>query len=205
MMKFYYAPGSCAMSVHILLEDAEAKYEANRIDLDTGYQRSEEYLAINPKGRVPALITESGVLTETPAILSFIAKKYPDKNLAPNDQFELARAQAFNMYLSSTVHVGHSHKHRGTRWANDLKALENMTSRVTENMTQYAQSIEDHYFIGPWVLGDKYSMCDPYLYVITKWFYDDGVDMKQFSLISDHYDRMKERQSLKKIKNLHKK
>ncbi len=205
MMKFYYAPGSCAMSVHILLEDAEAKYEANRIDLDTGYQRSEEYLAINPKGRVPALITESGVLTETPAILSFIAKKYPDKNLAPNDQFEFARAQAFNMYLSSTVHVGHSHKHRGTRWANDLKALENMTSRVTENMTQYAQSIEDHYFIGPWVLGDKYSMCDPYLYVITKWFYDDGVDMKQFSLISDHYNRMKERPSLKKIKNLHKK
>ena len=205
MMKFYYAPGSCAMSVHILLEDAEAKYEANRIDLDKGYQRSEEYLAINPKGRVPALITKSGVLTETPAILSFIAKKYPDKNLAPNDQFEFARAQAFNMYLSSTVHVGHSHKHRGTRWANDLKALENMTSKVTENMTDYAQSIEDHYFIGPWVLGDKYSMCDPYLYVITKWFYDDGVDMKQFSLISDHYDRMKERPSLKKIKNLHKK
>ena len=205
MMKFYYASGSCAMSVHILLEDAEAKYEANRIDLDTGYQRSEEYLAINPKGRVPALITESGVLTETPAILSFISKKYPDKNLAPNDQFEFAKAQAFNMYLSSTVHVGHSHKHRGTRWANDLKALENMTSRVTENMTQYAQSIEDHYFFGPWVLGDKYSMCDPYLYVITKWFYDDGVDMKQFSLISDHYDRMKERPSLKKIKNLHKK
>ena len=80
-----------------------------------------------------------------------------------------------------------------------------MTSKVTENMTDYAQSIEDHYFIGPWVLGDKYSMCDPYLYVITKWFYDDGVDMKQFSLISDHYDRMKERPSLKKIKNLHKK
>ena len=205
MMKFYYAPGSCAMSVHILLEDAEAKYEANRIDLDTGYQRSEEYLAINPKGRVPALITESGVLTETPAILSFIAKKYPDKNLAPNDQFEFARAQAFNMYLSSTVHVGHSHKHRGTRWANDLKALENMTSKVTENMTDYAQSIEDHYFIGPWVLGDKYSMCDPYLYVITKWFYDDGVDMKQFSLISHHYDRMKDRPSLKKIKSFHKK
>ena len=154
MMKFYYAPGSCAMSVHILLEDAEAKYEANRIDLDTGYQRSEEYLAVNPKGRVPALITENGVLTETPAILSFIAKKYPDKNLAPNDQFEFARAQAFNMYLSSTVHVGHSHKHRGTRWANDLKALENMTSKVTENMTDYAQSIEDHYFIGPWVFGN---------------------------------------------------
>ena len=74
MMKFYYAPGSCAMSVHILLEDAEAKFEGIRIDLDSGYQRTKEYLIINPKGRVPALITENGVLTETPAILSYIAK-----------------------------------------------------------------------------------------------------------------------------------
>ncbi len=203
MMKFYYAPGSCAMSVHILLEDDEAKFEGIRIDLDSGYQRTKEYLIINPKGRVPALITENGVLTETPAILSYIAKAYPEKNLAPTNQFEFAKAQAFNMYLSSTVHVGHSHKHRGSRWADDLKALENMTSKVRQNMTEYAKSIQDHYFVGPWVLGEQYSMCDPYLFVITKWFYDDGVDMKQFSFISDHYDRMQERSSFKKIKNLH--
>ena len=71
MLRLYYAPGTCALATHIALEEAGAPYEAVPVDFGSQAQRSPEYLAINPKGRVPALVTESGTLTETPALLLF--------------------------------------------------------------------------------------------------------------------------------------
>ena len=202
-MEFYYAPFSCAFAAHVLLEDAEAKYTSKRIDLKKGDQRSSEFLKVNPKGRVPALITEKGILTETPSILVYICQTHPEKNLAPTDPYELAEAQAFNMYLSSTVHVGHSHKHRGHRWTDDEHALASLTSRVKDNMTDYAEFIEENYIKGPWVLGENYSMCDPYLALVTRWFNDDGVDMSKFPLISSHNERFHKRSNVIKVNELH--
>ena len=74
MLKLFYAPGSCALASHIAFEEAGANYEAVRVDLLAKDQRKPEYLAINPKGRVPALVTDKGVLTENPAILAFIGR-----------------------------------------------------------------------------------------------------------------------------------
>ena len=191
------------MAAHVLLEDAGADYIGIPIDLKSGWQRSKEYLDINPKGRVPALIADGKVLTETPSILAYVAQMFPEKELAPKEPFEFAFAQSINMYLSSTVHVGHAHKQRGGRWATDENAILNMKAKVTENMTEYAKTIQNHYFHGPWVLGENYSMCDPYLAVITKWFYDDGVNMDNFKLISEHYDRIRKRPSMMKILEMH--
>ena len=202
-MKFYYAPMSCAFATHVLLEDAGAQYSAVRIDLKKGDQNKPEFLKINPKGRVPALITKKGVLTENPAIMFYICQLYPDKKLAPDNPHELAEAQSFNMYLSSTVHVGHAHKHRGQRWTSDGHALASLTSNVKKNMTSYAQYIEDNLLEGPWVLGKNYSMCDPYLALVTRWFRDDGVDMSKFPLISQHNEDFNKRDSVKKITELH--
>ena len=97
MLKLFYAPGSCALASHIALEEAGAKYGAVRVDLRAKDQRKPEYLAINPKGRVPALVTDKGVLTENPAILAFVAQSFPEARLAPlDDAFAFARVQAFN-------------------------------------------------------------------------------------------------------------
>src|SRR5690242_16010448 len=120
MFKLFYAPRTCALASHIALEEAGAPYEAVRLDFDRNEQRQEAYLAINPKGRVPALATERGILTETPAILAFVAQSFPAARLAPlDDPFAFARLQAFNSYLCSTVHVAHAHRRRGARWADD--------------------------------------------------------------------------------------
>ena len=76
------------------------EYDAVRLDFRTNDQRKPEYLAINPKGRVPALVTDDGVLTETPAILVFVAQRFPSAGLVPTaDPFAFARVQAFNSYL----------------------------------------------------------------------------------------------------------
>lgn len=108
---FYHSGGlSCSVATHIALEEAGADYTAVKMDLGAGDQRKPEFLKLNPKGRVPVLVTDKGVLTENVAILLFIAQVHPKARLAPNDPFKLAQLLAFNAYLSSTVHVAHAHK-----------------------------------------------------------------------------------------------
>src|SRR5260370_10757452 len=110
MFRLYYAPGTCALATHIALEEDGAPHEAVPVDFGSQAQRSPEYLAINPKGRVPALVTESGTLTETPALLLFVAQRFPKAKLAPiSDPFALAQLQEFNSYLCSSVPVAHAH------------------------------------------------------------------------------------------------
>jgi glutathione S-transferase len=143
MFKLYYAPGTCALATHIALEEAGADYEAERVDFESQAQRSPEYLAINPKGRVPALVTDQGALTETPGLLLFVAQRFPAAQLAPlADPFALAQAQEFNSYLCSTVHVAHAHGRRGPRWADDPAAIEAMKRKVPATMTECFGLIE---------------------------------------------------------------
>src|SRR5438552_8043274 len=105
MFKLYYAQGTCALATHIALEEAGAPYQAAPVDFGSQAQRSPEYLAINPKGRVPALVTESGTLTETPGLLLFVAQPFPKAHPAPlSHPSALAQLQELNSYLSPTVH-----------------------------------------------------------------------------------------------------
>ena len=91
MLKLFYAPNTCALASHIALEDTGANYESVRLSFADNDQRKPEYLAVNPKGRVPALVTDRGILTETPALLVFIAQTFPNARLAPlDDAFALA-------------------------------------------------------------------------------------------------------------------
>ena len=191
MFKLYYAPGTCALATHIALEEAGAPYEAALVDFRTQNQRSPEYLAVNPKGRVPALVTESGTLTETPALLLFVAQRFPAAELAPlADPFALAQVQEFNSYLCSTVHVAHAHRMRGTRWADDDAAIEAMKRKTPSNVTECFGLIEDKLLKGPWVIGDRYTICDPYLFTLASWIEGDGVDTSKLPRVMEHRRRM---------------
>lgn len=199
MMKFYYAPHTCALASHIALEEAGADYEAIRVDFKTNQQQSPDYLAINPKGRVPSLVTTRGVISETPAILAYIAATHPASGLAPlDDSFAFAEVQAFNSYLCSTVHPGHSHGIKGARWVDDPAAHEAMKAKVQQNMTDYFGVIENRMFRGPWVMGDAYSIADAYLFTISSWLKQDKVDIENFPRVADHFKRMKERPAVAK-------
>ncbi len=144
MLKLFYAPGTCSLASHIALEEAGADYEARRVDFSTAEQTKPDYLAVNPKGRVPALLTDRGVITETPAILTYIAETHPAANLAPRgDAFAFAQLQSFMNYLCSTVHVAHAHGRRGARWADDPAAHEAMKAKVASNMAACFELIEN--------------------------------------------------------------
>jgi len=189
---FYWAPNTCALASHIALEAAGASYQAVRVDFARQQQRSAEYLRINPKGRVPALVTERGILTETPALLQFIAQTHPGARLAPlDDAFALAHMNAFNSYLCSTVHVAHSHRMRGSRWADDPAALEAMKRKVPQSVGECFELIEREFLAGPWVLGEHYSVSDMYLFTLAQWLEADGVDPARLPKVSAHRQRMR--------------
>jgi glutathione S-transferase len=199
MMKLYFAKGTCALASHIALEEAGAEYSTVRINFAASEQQSPEYLAINPKGRVPTLVTDRGTLTETPAMLAFIAQSFPKAELAPlDDPFGFAEVQAFNSYLCSTVHVAHAHRMRGTRWADDPGAIEAMKRKVPQTVAACFDMIESKMFQGPWVMGETYTICDPYLFTIAQWLEGDSVDASRFPKVKAHRDRMSERAAVRK-------
>jgi glutathione S-transferase len=203
-MRFYYAPLSCALATHIVLEHIGADYEAEKLNLRENDQNTPDYLAINPKGRVPALVTDQGILTETPALLLYLAQTFPGAKLAPlDDAFALAQMQSINSWFCSTVHVHHAHGARGRRWSDDLDAQQSMKAKVAENMTGAAALIEKEILRGPWVMGEQFTVADAYLFTMTSWMVGDGVDMEQFPKLADHFRRMLALPAVKKIAPLH--
>jgi glutathione S-transferase len=200
MFKLYYAPGTCALASHIALEEAGADYTTERLSFKTNQQNSPEYLAINPKGRVPTLVTDRGILTETPAMLAFIAQSFPKAKLAPlDDAFAFAQAQAFNSYLCATVHVAHAHKMRGARWATEESSFADMKRKVPQTVGACFALIERDMLKGPWVMGEQYTICDPYLYTIAGWLEGDGVDLAALPKVADHRKRTSERPAVRKV------
>lgn len=203
MLTLYYAKGTAALPVHIALEEAGAEYDLHLLDFSKKEQTEAAYLNVNPKGRVPALVTDRGILTEAAAILVYIGQTFEAAGLLPSDPFELAQAQSFNMYLASTVHVAHAHKQRGARWSDDAATIEAMKAKVTQNMTDCAELVENHYLKGPWVMGDRYSVCDPYLFLMARWLELDGVDTSAFPGIRAHRDLMEARPAVQAVLKYH--
>jgi glutathione S-transferase len=199
MFTLYYAPNTCSLASHIALLEAGAPYELKLVDFNKTEQREPHYLAVNPKARVPSLVTPRGILTETPAMLAFIAQSFPAANLAPlDDAFAFAEVQAFNSYLCSTVHVAHAHRMRGHRWVDDPAAIAAMQRKVPESVGACFDLIERHMLKGPWVMGSAYTISDPYLFTLAQWLEGDGIDPARFPKVAGHRRRMSERPAVRK-------
>ncbi len=201
MLTLYYAPHTCALATHIVLEEVGAAYQLARIDFARNQQQSPEFLAINPKGRVPALVTDRGVLTETPAMLAFVAQSFPAAGLAPfDDAFAFAEVQAFNSFLCSTLHVAHAHRMRGARWvdAGDTTSIEAMRRHVPRSVGAAFDLVERDMLRGPWVMGERYTICDPYLFTLAQWHAADGVDPARIPGVIEHSRRVAERAAVQR-------
>ncbi|MEO0401924.1 MAG: glutathione S-transferase family protein [Pseudomonadota bacterium] len=194
-MKLHYAPGSISIAVAITLEEAGIDYQAQAVNFATHEQTSSAYAAINPKGRVPALEVDGVILTETGAILDFIASH--DRRMMPADPVHAARARSVMYYLASTMHVNHAHKMRGHRWADKADSMADMTAKVPQTMTDSATFVESDCLTGPFVLGDHICIADFYLFVVCTWLPGDGVDLAPFPKLRAFMDAMEARASVK--------
>jgi glutathione S-transferase len=198
---FVGSVSTCSLASHIALEEAGADYKVTRLDFAKNEQKSADYLKINPKARVPALVTDKGIITETPAILMYVAQTHPKAKLAAlDDPFAMAQIQALTSYLCSTVHPNHAHKLRGARWSDDPAVVEALKIKVPQNMTDCFAIIENDYFKGPWVMGESFTIADAYLYTILTWLEGDGVDPKKFPKLIDYRTRVEQRPAVKKVR-----
>jgi glutathione S-transferase len=202
MLKLFYAPNACSLASHIALTEAGAEFEAVRLDMKAGEQQKPDYLAVNPKGRVPALMTPRGVLTESVVILGWVAQTYPQANLKPEgDFFTFSEMQSFNLYLASTIHVTFAHLFRPARWADSESAIAEIKAKVPSSLAAQWKLIEQRFSDGrPWVCGAQYTVADPYLYIFARWLERDGAGgSAAMPLTRAHRARMQERAAVKKV------
>ena len=189
MIKLFISPGACAMASHLALEEAGADYETQVINLRAGDQRTPEYLAVNPAGVTPALQTDQGVLTQNAAIIGWAAQTWPEKKLAPTDAFGLARFNAFNGWLASSLHPALGKvlfSHPTLEGAAKDEAVNVALSKL--------QLAEDHYVEGPWVFGDSWTAADGYLMVFSRWARQAGLlDAARFPKLNAHLDAVQAR------------
>ena len=196
MLKLYYSPGACALASHIALEEAGADYEIEKIDLRQGQQKTPEYLAINPAGVTPALVTDEGVLTENSVIMGYVAQTHPEAKLADNaSSFNFGKMQSFNGFLGSSLHpaVGKLLFARPPL-EGDAKA-----AAMDLALTKY-RIVEDSLFKGPWAMGEQYTVADGYLAVFTRWGRQAGFLTKEaFPKLNDHLDRVQARPAVQRV------
>lgn len=196
MLKLYYSRGACALASHIALEEAGADYEIQAIDLRSGEQRAPEYLAINPAGQTPALVTDEGVLIQNLVIMGYVAQTYPEAKLADlGSSFQFAKMQAFNGFLSASVHPAIG----GALFAHPPLADEARTKAIDAALTKY-DIIEKSLFQGPWAMGENYTVADGLLIVFTRWARQAHIlDVKRFPRLNDHLDRVQERPAVQRV------
>ncbi|MDA7963462.1 glutathione S-transferase family protein [Ruegeria sp.] len=193
MLTYYFAKGSGALAAHILLEEIGAEYQTIPVSIPDKEHQSPDYLAINPKGRIPSLVTPQGVLTENPAILAYLAQTHPEAGLIPSDPWAFAKAQELNAYIASTAHIAFAHKQRGARWSDDPETYPAMQAKVAENMRDCAEYVQAHYAFTPWVLGEGYTACDPYVFQLGRWVTASGLDLSDFPKLQAHAEQMRAR------------
>jgi len=196
-MELFYAPGTISVVVAIALEEAGIPYTPHLVDFAAGEQTKAPYLILNPKGRVPALVTPDGTLTETGAILDYIGTMAPD--LIPTDPFHAGRMREVMYYIASTFHVAHAHKMRGSRWADQEASFADMRAKVPQTVAACCAYIESTYSFEPWVLGSDFTLADPYLYVVSTWGEGDGVDMTDYPKLSAFMAAMRARPSVQAV------
>jgi len=169
----YYWPGACSLAAHIVLEEIALPFNAVKVDFSAGKQQTPEYLAINPHGRVPALQTSWGVLTENPAVLRYlggIAANQPHApDLWPADLKIEARCGEWCSWLASTVHVTYAHISRAERYADTLDGRAEVARKGVEACRPLWEEIEDRLHGLQWALGEHYSVLDAYLQVFWNW------------------------------------
>jgi glutathione S-transferase len=167
-MKLFYLPGSCALGAHIALEHSGLAYEAVRVE--RGRQTDPTYLAVNPLGRVPALVTAThGTITEAPVVLSYIADVATDHALLPPigtpERYEALRWMA---YISSTVHPAFGRLWRAARFCDDPDCERSMERAAAAQLADDFAYIDKHMSNRRWVVGEHPTVADFHLFVFGR-------------------------------------
>src|SRR3989454_5536619 len=196
MLTLFYAPGACSMASHIVLEESGEKYDAKRMDLAKGEQRTPQYMKIHPLGRVPALKLDDGSpLSENTAILPYLGKRF---EMWPSDPLKEARALSIVGFFASSVHPAHAHVGRPERYTEDKSAFPGIQAMGKKTFHDYLKQIDAMYAGREW-LSDQYSVLDPYALVFYAWGKKRELPVAELKNYAAARDRMAKRPAVQRV------
>jgi glutathione S-transferase len=185
-MKLYYAAGACSLSPHIVALEAGIPLQLEKVDNKTKLtENGQDYLQINPKGYVPALVLDDGeLLTEGPAIVQYLADLRPQSQLAPaNGTTARYRVQEMLGYINSELHKSYTPLFKAE--TPDVVKQERK-EYLRKRYALLDQRLAKH----PWLVGDHFSVADAYLFTVTNWAKRVELDLSDFAAINDFQKRV---------------
>ena len=199
MMKLYFSPGACSTASHIGCEETGAQYEEKLTSLPKGEHKTEAYLKINARGKVPALEVDGHVITENTAILTYLAKRFPEKNLWPKDPINEAHCVGTMAWLSNTVHPSFTHIFRPEKFVEGDEAKKSVKEMGKKSFWENLQEVDRLMQGKQWMLGDQYTVADCYGIVFYGWGTRVELPMADLKNYTAWKDRMLQRPAVKKV------
>ena len=199
MLTLYFSPGACSMASHIGIEETGAPYVEKPTLLPKGEQKTEAYLKINPRGKVPALSVDGRIITENTAILTYLAKTFPQANLLPADLVGEAHCIGAMAWFSNIVHPSYQRYMRPERFAEGEAAQATVKDMGHKSFWANLQEINSLLAGKDWMMGKQYTVVDPYALVFYGWGARSEFPMKELTAYTAWKDRMLKRPAVMKI------
>jgi glutathione S-transferase len=196
----YYSPGSCSLAVHIALHETGEPFEIRKFATAEKANYSPEYLAVNPKARIPALMIDGFTLTEMPAILAYIGRRFPAANLYPTGPGEAeARCLELLAWSSNTVHVAFAQLMRPERFVLREESYPPVKESGQTNFGRCLTEIEKRLQEHQYAIGPQFTVVDPFWLVFFRWGARSGYDMRaKFPAYSAYAERLCSRASVQR-------
>lgn len=201
-MKLYWGRGTCAIGIHVLLEEAGLRYELEEIDVGRGATHEADFLAINPKGKVPTLVRDDGsVLTEFSAIATWIARQAPTAALLPEGAEGEARAVEVLAYVEGTIHgQGYGRLFAPSQFAPSNELAETVKQRGREIVEQSFGLLDTALASHDFAAGDHFTIADAALFYVERWAPKVGIALP--IRVQRHFERMIARPSIDRVRRL---
>lgn len=194
MLTLYYSPYACSMASHVALEEAGVTFEAKKINIFNDEQNRPDYLAINPRAKVPALRFDDGrVLLETTAILGWIGTTHRHGNLLGVDPLNRSQTIAACAWLSGTVHPTFKQFIHPEQYAADSSSHTSLKAQAKESYWGYLQEMNTILADRPWIMGSEFTLADPYALVFFPWGREMGLPIMELQNLVAMKDRLIER------------
>ncbi len=194
----YYSPGACSFAPHVVLREIGLPFELRKFATADRRHLSPEYLAVNPKGQIPALLIDGFVLTENPAILAYLGRKYSAAGVYPSDASrDEARCLELLAWSSNTAHVAYAQVLRPERFAQSSEAYDFVKASGHSNFQRCLSEIDAHLAQNKLAVANRFSVVDPYWLVFFRWGAREGYDMKnQYPSYCRYVDALCERPTI---------
>ncbi|WP_133649044.1 glutathione S-transferase family protein [Paraburkholderia flava] len=192
-LKLFYCPGHLSFAPHVILNELGASFELVHVSIRDGATQTAEFKRLNPKGKLPVLHTGPDVLTESSAILLYLALSRPERALLPDSPMGIARAVEWMNWLAAVLAGTVGPNFHPSRFTNDPNAHDSIRQKGRESILPVYTQIDDRLSHGDWALGEHYSIVDPMLLIFFKWGNMLKLNMQQFEHWSAHVERMLQR------------